>query len=118
MDILVRQSYTPAQVEVAKVRAAEFRRNPYTTGSANLDNMIALGKAVILCDQHARKFKPRAARYELHPAENMRRVQGNCDVCRARMPATLFLPESLALDERRKVEKYKRAVEYGYVVAQ
>ena len=52
MEILVRQSYTPADIEVAKMKAAEFRRNPYTTGSANLDNMIALRKAVILCDSH------------------------------------------------------------------
>ena len=118
MDILVRQSYTPTQVEVAKVRAAEFRRNRYTSGSAHLDDMIALGKAVILCDQHARKFKPRAARYQPHPAPNLRRVQGNCDVCKLFGLAALYLPESLALDERRKYEKHKRAIEYGHIVAQ
>ena len=118
MDILVRQSYTPTQVEVARLKAAEFRRNRYTTGSAHLDDMIALGKAIILCDWHMRRFKPRAARYELHPAPNMRRVTGNCDVCKAMGLATLFLPESLAMDERRKYEKHKRAMEYAHVVAQ
>lgn len=118
MEILVRQSYTPTEIEAAKVRAAQFRRNRYTSGFAHLDDMIALGKAVILCDSHARKFSPRAARYELHPAKNMRRVQGNCDVCKVFGLATLFLPESLALDERRKNEKYMRAMEYAHVVAQ
>ena len=118
MEILVRQNYTPGQVDVAKVKAAEFRRNRYTSGSAHLDDMIALGKALILCDQHARKFKPRLARYELHPADTLRRVQGNCDWCKMFGFATLFLPESLALDERRKVEKHKRAMEYAHVVAQ
>ena len=118
MEILVRQSYTPTEIEVAKMKAAEFRRNPYTTGSANLDNMIALRKAVILCDSHARKFKPRLAHYELHPSPNLRRVQGNCDHCKARGFATLYLHESTAIDERRKVEKHRRAMEYAKIVAQ
>ena len=118
MEILVRQDYTPRQVEAAKVKAAEFRRNPYTTGSANLDNMIALRKAVILCDSHVRKFKPKVARYELHPSPNLRRVQGNCDHCRTFGFATLFLHESIAIDERRKVEKHRRAMEYATIVAQ
>jgi len=118
VEILVRKDYTPGEIETAKVRAAEFRRNRYTSGSAHLDDMIALRKALILCDWHARKFKPRAARYELHPAHNMRRVQGNCDVCKLYGLATLFLHESQALDERRKYEKHQRAMEYAHVVAQ
>ena len=118
VEILVRQAYTPLDVKVAEVKATEFRPSRYTSGSANLDDMIALKKAVILCDMHVRKFKPRAARYELHPAPNMRRVQGNCDVCRMRGPATLFLHESHALDERRKYEKHLRAMEYAHIVAQ
>lgn len=117
MDILVRQNYTQRQVELASVKRAEFRRNSYTTGSAHLDDMIALQKALVLCDSHARKFKPRQARYELHPAPNMRRVQGNCDVCKAMGFATLFLPESQAADERRKYERHKRALEYAHIVA-
>ena len=118
MEILVRQNYTREQVEVARLKATEFRRNRFTTGSAHLDDMIALGKAIILCDIDVRRFKPRAVRYELHPAPNMRRVTGNCDVCKAVGLATLFLPESLAVDERRKYEKHKRAMEYAHVVAQ
>ena len=118
MEILVRKDYTAAEVDVAKVKATEFRRNRYTSGSTHLDDMITLRKALILCDLHARKFKPRAARYELHPAENMRRVQGNCDWCKMFNCATLFLHESQALDERRKYEKHKRAMEYAHVVAQ
>ena len=118
MEILVRQDYTPAQVDRAKTKAAEFRRNRYTSGSAHLDDMITLGKAIILCDLHARKFKPKLARYSLHPAENMRRVQGNCDWCKMFGFATFYLPEKLAMDERKKVEKYRRATEYGHLVAQ
>ena len=118
MEILVRQDYTAKDVEVAKVKAAEFRRNRYTSGSAHLDDMIALGKAVILCDSHGRKFKPTQANYALHPAENMRRVQGNCDVCKMFGFATLYLPEKQAMEERRKLEKFRRASEYGHIVAQ
>src|SRR3990167_6376204 len=99
MDILVRQNYSPQQVAQADLRRAEFRRNRYTSGSAHLDDLIALGKAVVLCDSHVLKFKPRAAHYELHPAKNMRRVQGNCDVCREFGAATLLLHESQAVDE-------------------
>jgi hypothetical protein len=118
VDLLIRRDYTPGQIERAKLRSAEFRRNRYTSGSAHLDDMIALGKALILCDQHARKFKPKQARYCLHPAENLRRVQGNCDCCKMFGFATLYLPEKLALDERKKAENYRRATEYGHIVAQ
>ena len=117
MDILVRQEYTEVQVKRAAVKASEFRRNRYTSGSAHLDDMIALRKALILCDQHALKFKPRAAHYELHPSPSMRRVQGNCDVCKVFQPGALFLHESQALDERRKSELYRQAAEYSSIVA-
>ena len=117
MDILVRQEYTEVQVKRAAVKASEFRRNRYTSGSAHLDDMIALRKALILCDQHALKFKPRAAHYELHPSPSMRRVQGNCDVCKVFQPGALFLHESQALDERRKNELYRKACEYDAIAA-
>jgi hypothetical protein len=117
VDILVRQEYTEGQVKRAAVKASEFRRNRYTSGSAHLDDMIALRKAIILCDQHALKFKPRAAHYELHPSPSMRRVQGNCDVCKVFQPGALFLHESQALDERRKSELYRQAAEYSSIVA-
>lgn len=117
MEILVRKDYTPGEIERSKVKAVEFRRNPYTSGSAHLDDLIALRKALILCDQHAKKFKPRAAHYELHPAKNLRRVMGNCDCCRVFGPGALFLHESQAVDERRKNELYQRACEYDRIVA-
>ena len=116
--ILVRKDFTPGEIKRAEIKALEFRRNRYTSGCAHLDDMIELRKAVILCDSHARKFKPRQAHYELHPAKNMRRVVGGCDVCKETGLATLFLHESQAIDERRKYEKHKRASEYASVVAQ
>ena len=75
-DILVRGDYSPAEVKRAELKRAEFRRNPYTSGSAHLDDMITLGKAILLCDQHARKFSLKSARYEVHAAPNMRRSSG------------------------------------------
>ena len=116
MDILVRQDYTDGQVKRAAVKASEFRRNPYTTGSAHLDDMITLRKAIILCDQHALKFKSRAAHYELHPSPSLRRVQGKCDMCQTFRPGALFLHESQALDERRKSELYRQACDYDRIV--
>ena len=116
--VIVRKDFTPGEIKRAEVKRVEFRRNRYTSGSAHLDDMIALRKAIILCDQHARKFKPRAVQYELHPADNMRRVIGNCDHCKALGTGTLFLHASQAVDERRKYEKHKRALEYAKVVAQ
>ena len=118
LDFLIRRKWSPQEISRARAKATEFRRNRYTSGSAQLDDMIALGKAIVLCDSHARKFKPRAARYELHPAQNMRRVQGNCDVCKMFGMATLFLPESSALEERKKAEDYRRCCEYAHIVAQ
>ena len=111
--ILVRKDFTPGEVKRAEVARVEFRPNRYTSGSANLDDMIALRKAVILCDQHARKFKPRAAHYELHPAPNLKRVQGNCDVCKGYGLAWLYLNAADALEERKKWHRARVAMEYG-----
>jgi len=114
MEVVVRNHYTPQQVRKAELKAMEFRPGRYTSGSANLDDMIALGKAVILCQSHTRKFQPKAAHYRAHPDKRMRRVNGCCDACRQFELCFLFLPEKLADDEQKKVEKFKRAVEYGH----
>ena len=113
MTILVPQKWTPRQVKQAEVRASEFRPGRYTSGCANLDDMIALSKAVILCDDHARKFSPKQARYRAHPDKRMRKVIGNCDVCKHFGLSFLFLNEKDAEEEQKKVERFKRACEYG-----
>ena len=113
--IIVPQKYTARQVKRAELKRDEFRRNPYTSGSANLDNMIALSKAVILCPDHTRKFSPKAARYRAHPDKRMRRVIGTCDVCKETGLSFLFLCERDADEEQKKVERYNRAREYGFL---
>jgi hypothetical protein len=113
VEILIPQKYSTAEVKKAAAKRSEFRRNSYTSGSANLDDMISLSKAVILCDAHARKFKPKQARYRAHPDKNMRRVIGNCDVCKQYGLSSLFLNERDAYEEQRKLEKFKRSLEYG-----
>lgn len=113
--ILVPQKYSVADVKRADMKRVEFRPNRYTSGSANLDDMIQLGKAVILCETHVRKFEPVKARYRAHPDKNLRRVRGNCDVCKQFGFATLFLNEKDAEAEHRKVEKFRRATEYGRI---
>lgn len=115
MDIIVGRQYSAAEVEAAKLKAAEYRRNRYTTGSAHLDDMIALGKAVILCATHSRKFSPKQAHYRAHPDKRMRRVNGQCDVCRVPELCFLFLNEKSAEDEQKKLEKFNRAREYGHI---
>ena len=116
MDILVRHEYTPGQVRQAHLKSLEFKRNRTTSGCANLDDQIAIGKAVILCDVHARRFSPTAARYRAHPDKNLRRVIGNCDVCKQFGLSALFLNEKDAHDEQRKVEKFKLALEYAHIL--
>lgn len=111
--IIVPQKYTARQVKQAELKRDEFRRNPYTSGSANLDNMIALGKAVILCPDHTRKFSPKQAHYRAHPDKKFRRVLGNCDVCKAFGLSSLFLNEKDADEEQKKLERFNRAREYG-----
>lgn len=113
MEILVRHDYTPKQVQRALLNSFEFKPTRYTSGSANLDNMIALGKAVILCAAHARKFSPKQARYLLHPAKHMKRVIGSCDVCKEYGFSSLFLNEKDAGEEQKKLEGFKRALEYS-----
>lgn len=110
--IIVPQKWTPQQLKRAEAKANEFRPTRYTSGSANLDNMIELKKAVILCPDHTRKFSPRKARYRAHPQPNLRRVIGNCDVCQVMGLSNLFLNEEDALNEQRKLEKFRSAAEY------
>lgn len=116
MEILVRRDYTPRQIKQAELKRDEFRPSRYTSGSANLDNQIALKMAVILCPDHARRFSPKQARYRAHPDTKMRRVTGNCDVCKQFGPAYLFLNEQSAYEEQKKLERFKRALEYGALV--
>lgn len=78
--------------------------------------MIALGKAVILCDSHARRFEPKKARYIAHPDKKLRRVISNCDVCKLWGMSFLFLNEKDAHGERMKLEKFNRAREYATIV--
>jgi hypothetical protein len=111
--ILIPQKYTRKQVDRAETKRVEFKPNRYTSGSANLDDMVQLGKAVILCGTHVRKFEPVKARYRAHPDKNLRRVRGNCDVCQQFGLSTLFLNEKDAEAEQRKVEKFRRAAEYA-----
>ena len=114
--IVVPRKWMPREIGRANTKRVEFRRNPHTSGSANLDNMIALDKAVILCTAHSRKFSPKLARYCAHPDKGLRRVIGNCDVCKEFGLSMLFICERDAVEERRKVEKFKRALEYGRFV--
>lgn len=114
--IVVKRDWTPQQVRRAEAKANEFVHGRFTSGSANLDNMIALGKAVILCEEHTRKFNSVAARYCPHPAKNMKQVVGACDVCREVGLSSLFLNEVDAFQERRKVEQFRRAMEYGQIL--
>ena len=119
VEILVRQNYLPDEIKQAAIVRSEFRRNRFTSVSAHLDDLITLGKAIVLCDSHARKFWPRgarAAKYERHPDHNLRRVIGNCDVCNASGLASLFVSGHDAVEHRRNWEKSKRAMEYGRIV--
>lgn len=113
MDLLIRHDYTPRQVRVAEAKSNEYKHTRYKSGVANLDDMIELGKAVILCEAHARRFSPKKARYRAHPDKKLRRVFGNCDVCRVMELAYLFLNEKDALEEQRKLEKFLRGIEYS-----
>lgn len=117
LEIIVPGKYTPLQKQVADVKRLEFRRNPYTSGSANLDNMIALGKAVLLCGTHVRKFNAKAAKYRKHPAKNLQRVRGNCDVCREFALTHLFICERDAETELAKLNKWQRGAEYAHFVS-
>jgi len=116
LEILVPQKYSAKQIKVAETKRAEFRPNRYTSGSANLDDMIALKKALILCLAHSRKFDPKAAHYQAHPAKHLRRVIGRCDVCQQFGLSFLFLNEKDAEDERRKVELFRRSLEYSTIL--
>lgn len=116
MDILVPQKYTVRQVNRAELKRDEFRKNPYTSGVANLDNMIACNKAVILCPDHTRKFSPKQARYRAHPDRNLRRVIGFCDVCQMPGLSNLYLPEAQADEEQKKLERFRRGIEYRALI--
>lgn len=117
LEIIVPQKYTVRQVKRAELKRDEFRPSRYTSGVANLDSMIALGKAVILCPDHSRKFSPKQAHYRAHPDKKLRRVIGNCDVCKDYGLSYLFLNEKDADEEQKKVELFNRAREYGSLYA-
>jgi hypothetical protein len=106
VEILVRKQYSPGEIWRAALNGLSFKPSRYTSGCANLDNMI--------CETDVRKFSPKAARYRAHPAPNLRRAHGQCDVCRELGLQFLFLNEKDAIEEQKKLEKFKRVVEYGH----
>ena len=113
LQILVPQKYSRKQVNLAETKRTEFKPTRYTSGSANLDDMVATGRAVILWGTHARKFNAKSAKYRRHPSKNLQRVRGNCDVCQQFDLAHLFINERDAEAEQRKVERFRIAAEYG-----
>ena len=117
MEIIVPGQYSESDVRRAHLQNLEFRRNPYTSGSANLDNMVALNKAVLLCDTHVRKFNAKASKYVRHPAKNLRRVHGKCEVCNEYSLTHLFICERDALQEKAKLDKWRRGSEYSRFVS-
>ena len=112
-SILVRHSYTPREIKAATLKATEFRPNRYTSGCANLDDMIALGKAVILCDTHTRKFRPMAAHYRAHPYKHLKRVTGHCDVCKQHGLSFLFINGKDADEEEKKLTRFNWSLQHG-----
>ena len=116
-EIIVRGNYSAAEIRKAEMKRAEFKRNPYTSGSAHLDDLITLGKAILLCDQHARKFNARVARYEPHPSPNMRRGIGSCDVCGIPGLGRLYVCGKDAVEHRMNWERFRRAAEYAHLTA-
>ena len=116
MEILVRNNYSPLAVKQAELARTEFRPSKFTSGSARLDNMIALGKAVLLCDTHSRKFKPFHYHYMAHPDKNMAHAKGRCDVCQQVGLQRLYLNEKDGLEQREKLDKFNRSLEYGTIL--
>jgi hypothetical protein len=114
VEILIRQHYSPSEIWRAALKRVAFKPTRYTSGCANLDNMIELNKAILLCETHTRKFSPKAARYRAHPDPNLRRAHGICDVCQQPGLNFLFLNEQSAMDEQKKLEKFRRVIENGY----
>jgi len=114
--IIAKKTRTPLEEKRAQLAASEFRPSRYTSGSARLDNMVALNKAVLLCDTHARKFNPKAAHYMLHPDPNMSRAIGRCDVCQVSGLQRLYLNEKDGLEQLDKLTRFKSALEYATIL--
>jgi len=117
MDILIRQDFTKDEIKRAEIARLEFRKNRFTSGVSHLDDLVTLGKAVLLCDSHARKFNAKTSKYEKHPAENLRRVIGNCDLCNMPGLHTLFVNSSDAVEHRRNWERARTSMEYGTIIS-
>ena len=116
MDILVKKHYTPLQVKREELARTEFRPSRFTSGSARLDNLIALGKALLLCTTHSRKFKPFKSHYMAHPDPQLKRAHGRCDICQQLGLHHMFLNEEDGMEQRDKVARFQRALEYGKIL--
>ncbi len=117
MDLLLRKDFSAGEIRKAELARDEFRRNRFTSGASHLDDLVTLGKAVLLCDSHARKFSAKTSHYERHPAQNLRRVIGNCDVCNMPGLNTLFVSCQDAVQHRHNWAKARVAREYGTIVS-
>ena len=116
MEILVKQHHSPLAVKRAELARTEFKPNRFTSGSARLDDMIALGKAVLLCNTHSRKFRPLKSDYMAHPDPAMAHARGRCDVCQMLGLQRLYLNEQDGMEQRDKLNKFKRSCKYGKIL--
>ena len=88
MDVLIPRQWTPRAL--AKASEAPVGARGKLRGS-HIDDLVALGKLVLLCDFCNPKWNPRANHYEKYQPVP---VAGNCDACGDHVwTGTAFTPE-------------------------
>lgn len=86
--ITLEKNRTPRQ----RLAASAYQgRHAAVTAGSHLFDLMALGKALILCPDAYRKLKPELQRHGYQQKPNLPRVRGKCDATKQFAPNAYFL---------------------------
>ncbi len=114
MDILIKKDFTAAEIKLARLQQAQFSPSKHTSSASNVLNMADLGKTVVLCDAHAKKFAAKTKCYIKQT--DYPYVMGNCDACKVFTRCQLYMREDLMKQAWLTKEQQRRQREYATIV--
>lgn len=115
--IIVKKDFSPQEEKRAALKASQFRPSNRASQASKVLDFADLGKTVLLCFDHARKFDRRAQmKYGYYMQKEYPYVMANCDACGIFGMSHCFIHESVLKEVWRTREQDRRDREYATIV--
>ncbi len=115
--IIVKKDFSPQEEKRAALARSVFRPSKAASRADKVLDFADLGKTVLLCFDHARKFDRRAQmKYGYYMQKEYPFVMANCDACQVFGVSHCFIHESVLKEVWRTHEQARREREYATIV--